>query len=80
MGKLKILITVEGGIVQSICTNVDADIVVIDYDDKSDDPVLVSEILSPDSITDGLMHVELFKGDLHSSEKIAQEQLKDLNF
>jgi len=53
--KAKIIIIVEGGIVQSVHANMDADIIIADYDRKADDPdeeVIVSEILSPDTVFD----------------------------
>ena len=81
--KIKILITVEGGIVQSVCTNnPDCKVVIIDYDDKGDEPVLVSEVLEPDMVINEneLFYKKNFKGPLHASELIAKEQLKDLKF
>lgn len=77
---VKILITVEGGIVQNINANIDAKIVVIDYDDKGDDPVYISEIMEPNNIVKDNFHSELFQGEIHPSEQIAKETLKELNF
>ena len=81
--KIKILITVEGGIVQNVCTNnSDCEIVIIDYDDKGDEPVLVSEVLEPDMVINAneLFYKKVFKDPLHPSELLAKEQLKDLKF
>lgn len=81
MKKVKILITVEGGVVQNICTNCEAEIVVIDYDRKGDEPVIVSEILSPDSISDEKFHTALFSDDqMDVDDRFTQNALKDLDF
>lgn len=40
--KPRILVTIEGGIVQSIDSNCDIDMIIIDYDsDNSEDPVII---------------------------------------
>ncbi len=60
--KPRILIIVEGGIVQAVHANQDIDIVIVDYDDKSDETCIVSEVLSPDTIIEQsrTFHEELF--------------------
>lgn len=78
----KILITVEGGTVQNVTTNFDAEIVIVDYDSQGDDPVIVSDILEPDTIVpEGeLFSKTLFEGKLHNDVAEAKRKLKDLNF
>lgn len=80
--KDKVLITIEGGIVQSVCTSNNAKIVIIDYDDKGDEPVIVSQATGPDVIVrkGETFYEECFTGKLHKSEKIAQEKLREMNF
>lgn len=78
----KILITVEGGTVQNVTTNFDAEIVIVDYDKQSDERVEVSEVLEPDTIVpEGELFSEtLFEGKLHNDVAEAKRKLKDLNF
>lgn len=78
----KILITVEGGIVQSICTNFEAQYVVIDYDKHSDEPVLVGEINEPDSVlgVDDKFY-DLFKENSTDKDDLyVRKKLKKLKF
>lgn len=78
----KALITVEGGIVQSVCSDHELKYVVVDYDDQGDEPVIVGEINDPDMVisTGEKFYSEVFKGKLHNSEKTAKRKLKKLNF
>lgn len=79
----KILITVEGGIVQSICTNLDAQIVVVDYDKHGDERIIVSDKLEPDTIiaNDNKFYKELFKkNSTDKDELFVHKKLKKLNF
>lgn len=74
--KPKILITVEGGIVQSVCTSSpDFEIMIIDYDE----PVCVSGKYEPDGVFQNMAE-EAFSGKLSEDEKYAQARLKDQNF
>jgi hypothetical protein len=42
--KPRILITVEGGIVQSVDSNCDVELVILDYDsDNSEEPVIIQQ-------------------------------------
>lgn len=50
MKKPKIVITVEGGIVQNITTNCEVEIIVIDFDRQSEEETFVTGILEPDTI------------------------------
>lgn len=81
--KNKILITVEGGIVQNVSTNFEAEIVIVDFDLKSDDPVIVSEKLEPDAV---LGQKDKFYEEFYSKDAVAKEdqfvyeKLKELNF
>lgn len=50
--KPKILIHVSGGNVQSVCSNTDTDIVIIDYDNIRGGQTNPIEILSQDFIAD----------------------------
>lgn len=81
---IKILITVEGGIVQSICASEDVRIMIIDYDLKADDPddtVLISEVLYPDVVTKESFHETLFNGEpMTEEDKRVKEILKHNNF
>ena len=83
MKKIKILIIVEGGIVQSVSTNYEAEIVVVDFDKHGDEPVIVSDILSPDSIIgeNEKFHEELYKPKMtDKDEEYARLKLKKLKF
>jgi hypothetical protein len=83
MPPVKILITVEGGIVQNVFTDHDAEYVVVDYDDKGDEPVLVSNVRAPEIVVPAgeMFFNSLFnRKNLHKSEEIAKIQLKQLNF
>ena len=76
----KILITVEGGIVQSVCaSNPDVRIMIIDYDKHSDEPVSVSGKYEPDGVFENMAE-EAFTGELTENEKFAQDELKKQNF
>jgi hypothetical protein len=89
--KPKVLITVRGGIVQSVDANMDMDIVTADFDEKAEEyPILLSGIKSPDQIfEDGKAH-ELFLENapydsletfrLSEEEKQVKQFLKDHNF
>lgn len=79
--KVKILITVEGGIVQSVCaSSADVEIAIVDYDKHSDDPVCVSVPSSPDVVFSGHAWEQCFTGKLDEDEKAAQEELKKHRF
>lgn len=81
--KNKILITVEGGIVQNVSTNFDADIVIVDFDLKNDEPVIVTEKLSPDAIigpSDNFYEEHYSKDCLMPEDQFVYDKLKELNF
>lgn len=78
MSKNKIIITIEGGLVQAICaTDPKIEIFVVDYDniDQGDDPVYE---YSPDYVfKDGHAH-EIFMGSLNPAETEVRDELKRL--
>lgn len=78
----KILITVESGIVQSVDANCEIEYVIIDYDSKGDEPVIVGQINTPDNVIGEKekFHKELFKGELHKDVEYAKKELKKMNF
>jgi hypothetical protein len=82
--KTKILITVEGCIIQNISANADIEIVIVDYDNWKDDEQIVSEILSPDTQIkeDEKFHEHLFGADkdLSASRVRAKDRLTDLDY
>jgi hypothetical protein len=80
--KPKVMITVQGGVIQSVNTNVDMDIVIIDYDNlKAGDKL--KDIHAPDYIfKDGEAH-ELLQSltlPLSKEEKQVKKFLKDQKF
>lgn len=78
MKKEKILITVEGGIVQSICsTNPNLQIAIDDYDKHSDDPVCVATNF-PFEHTPNIR--ECFKFPLDAMEQEAYDTLDQAGF
>lgn len=70
--KNKMIITVEGGIIQTIQTNCVIEIVVIDKDDQSEDQCLVEQH-NPDEIEEKL-------SDLYIDQPELQDKLKEFNF
>lgn len=75
---VKVLITEEGGVIQSVSANTDnIRVVTISYDDESDDPVSVTE-----------RDVDVFETEYFSEsfeshnddERFAMNQLNELNF
>lgn len=79
----KVLITVEGGIIQHVSANCDIKYVIIDYDDQNnDEPVSVSKISQQDCTIKlgSKFHAELFIGKLSPDEKRAKEALKEIDF
>lgn len=69
--KPKILIVVEGGIVQSVHADQDIQFVVIDYDSSSDEPVIVGEINEPDTV---LKEEDKFY-DMYSKSSTDQDEI-----
>ena len=59
MSKERIIIKVEGGIITAVHTKENAEIIIIDHDDQSEEQVSVSGIYEPDST--GLTIEELFR-------------------
>lgn len=87
--KPKVLITTKDGIVQSVDCNMDMDIIIVDYDEHSDEEsVIISGPSLPDNIfTDGQAHQmfteeteELETFVLSNEEKFIKQYLKDHNF
>jgi len=74
----KILIIVSGGIVQQICANHEnVKIVIVDYDDQSDEPVHVSPSV-PDVIEKDMY--KLFTDKSDPVEMEIRDTLKDIKF
>ena len=77
MSKNKIIITVEGGIIQSVCaTDPKLEIVVIDYDNDDEDKVFKYE---PDYIFKEGEGYKVLLGNLNGVEKLVREELKEMN-
>jgi hypothetical protein len=74
--KTKVLIQIEGGIIQAIHANKDMEIVIADFDliDIGKNPV--DTIISPDSIVENMY--ELFNDSTSNREMEVREQLKRL--
>lgn len=81
---VKVLITVQDGSIQNVSADSELTYSIVEYDNDgiNDEPVTVSEALSPDSYikTGELFHVELFRGELSADEKRAKQLLKEINF
>ncbi len=78
--KPKVLIIVEGGLIQSIGSNMDVDIVINDYDNEEEDQVYQYSV--DNKFKDGEAH-KLIEADgypLSSGEILLKEYLKDLKF
>lgn len=77
--KPKILITFRGGEVVNVNTNMDADIVIVDFDvlDQGNSPV--SAILAPDSISPGPFYQD-FTDEQDPEEVEVRDELKRLKF
>ena len=73
--KTKILVTIEGGIVQSVTSN-DNDVVIaiVDYDDNSDDPVLV-QVGPPDVVYRNMADAFKSAYKLDKAERLARLKL-----
>lgn len=79
-GKTKVLITVEGGIVQSVMSNDDSiQYVITDYDKNGDERVIVSKPTEPEKIETEKVY-ELFKNKLDEDEKFVHDRLKKFKF
>lgn len=80
MNKPKILITMEGGMIQSIGANMDMDIVINDYDNPEEDQIRLE---SPDEIFKDGEAYKLITEDkfpLSMAEQLIKEYLKDEKF
>lgn len=76
---VKVLVTIEGGICQSVITNNEnCEIVIIDYDKNGDDPVVISGIQEPNEVVVNMY--DLFVGVNDPDEKFVHEELKRLKF
>ena len=78
--KPKILITIEGGVIQSIGSNMDVDIVINDYDNEEEDQIYQYAL---DTVfKDGEAHklIEPNGYPLSMAEQLAKEYLKELNY
>lgn len=78
--KTKILITVEGGIVQSVISNnKEIEYVIVDYDLKGDEPVIVGEKTKPEKLK-GDNFYELFTDKKDPVEMEVRDSLKRKKF
>lgn len=79
--KTKILIRVEGGIVQSICSNnPSVEIAVVDYDNVDNgEPAFNGIISTPDVVQENMYELIDAEGGT-PSEKEAREELKRIHF
>lgn len=84
MKKTKVLIIVEGGIVQSVHADSDLEYVVVDYDKHSDDPVLIGGVNTPDTVLGpGEKFYNMYKPAKESTDRdevFVHESLKKLKF
>jgi len=79
-GETKVLITVEGGIVQSVMSNDDnIKYVIVDYDKNGDERVIVSSVKNPEEIKTEKAY-ELFEKKVDEDERYVYKKLKKLNF
>ncbi len=80
MKKSKILITVEGGIVQSVMsTDTNIQFVIVDYDLKGDEPVIVSDPTKPEKLKTENFY-ELFTDEKDPIDMEVRDKLKRLKF
>ena len=80
--KPRILITIQGGIIESVDSNCDIELVVIDYDDdNSEDPVIIAKGEQDRIFATGRAY-KLLETDVPMSdgEKEAYEFLKENKF
>jgi hypothetical protein len=77
----KILIVIEGGIVQNVISdNPDVLVAIIDYDKHSDDPVLV-RVSTPDEVYNNMADVfNCGRNKLDKYERLARKTLRRENF
>lgn len=68
---MKMVIIVEGGIVQQVLINQplpgELDVVVLDYDDDSEDEVVMSRVnleLCPDAVSDAFAAIQMAEGSV----------------
>jgi len=71
MSKVKILITIEGGILQSVGSNVDIEYILVDYDNIISD--LLDENYKPLEIYNQDLSAEYFSENFTSAEREAKE-------
>lgn len=82
MSKPKVLITVEGGIVQSVDSNCDIELVIVDYDDDNlEEPVIIAHGKQDSLFKTGESH-KAFETEypLSDEEKQVYEFLKKIKF
>lgn len=79
---IKVLIIVEGGIVQSLCASTtNVEYITLDYDSQSEEPVIIIGPCAPDNVfAPGKSADELFVGELSDAERFAQDHLRNINF
>jgi len=83
MSKPKVLITVEGGIVQSVSSNTAIDIVIVDYDLDAVDPVSISGPFDPDEYFNDEEAYKLLDDSefpLSEEEESVKTYLKNIKF
>lgn len=83
MCKPKILITVEGGMVQSVTSNTDVDVIIIDYDvEDPENPVSIQHGPQDDLFANGKAYkaIEDGKFPISEEEREVLEYLKEVKF
>jgi len=82
MGKPKVLIVLEGGMIQSIGSNIPLNIVVNDYDNDEEDQVYeyTVDALFKEGEAFKLVEKENRGFPLSSAEILLKEHLKDIKF
>ncbi len=83
--KTKIILTIEGGIVQAIGSNSqDVEVSIIDFDDQSEQAVSINTGYTPDYyFQDGKAHIDILQGvefeNLSKKEQLIVTTLKENN-
>jgi hypothetical protein len=80
--KTKVLITIEGGIVQSVVSNIqDIEIIIVDYDDHADEPVVIDGPKAPDHFfVDTKAYRMLYSKHTNKSVQKVRRLLKKIGF
>jgi len=81
MSKPRVLITMEGGIIQSIASTTDIDIIINDYDNDEEEDQIIRTV--PDEIFKPGEAYKLIRDTdfpLSNSEQLLKEYLKDEKF